>query len=113
MPEGHSKNVSELPEMVGKKKRRSNHHHLTQVFWMKMLNMCLNTFFLPCFASKTSLVLQKIPGARLSGDLHQLVSGLQHLHSRRVLHSDIKVRDHVDHVDHGPDHWGLVWLGTR
>lgn len=27
---------------------------------------------------------------RLAGDLHQLIAGLQHLHSRRVLHSDIK-----------------------
>eukprot|EP00435_Cladocopium_sp_Y103_P050789 s1108_g15.t1 len=30
---------------------------------------------------------------QLSGDLHQLVSGLQHLHSRRVLHSDIKAEN--------------------
>lgn len=29
---------------------------------------------------------------RLAGDLHQLIAGLQHLHSRRVLHSDIKAR---------------------
>jgi hypothetical protein len=39
------------------KKRRSNHHHLTQVFWMKMLNMCLNTFFFALFCQ------QNIPGA--------------------------------------------------
>lgn len=30
---------------------------------------------------------------QLSGDLHQLMSGLQHLHSRRVLHSDIKAEN--------------------
>lgn len=30
---------------------------------------------------------------QLSGDLHSLVSGLQHLHSRRVLHSDIKAEN--------------------
>lgn len=30
---------------------------------------------------------------QLAGDLHQLVSGLQHLHLRRVLHSDIKAEN--------------------
>ena len=30
---------------------------------------------------------------QLAGDLHQLIAGLQHLHSRRVLHSDIKAEN--------------------